>query len=219
MRIGFGMLAIAVLLASISRTIRVPLADGGYVSFPQCSLIGTFFSSNCIITFSPKQGKIDSVDLVQDYFDGPVMVMPSTNTNVFFCIYDGDVDWLVIKIDVSQEFHQIPRESPIHNLVRGSTCKIQRVRRVDTNDWDFVADALEKMPSKQFKDQSAGLDLLVYRLRNSQKDLAASLRNGVNGGQYADDDPIVLHYPTDYPSTNIPFTRRHKAQTPDTNSP
>jgi hypothetical protein len=194
MRIGLGMLVVVVLLASIPRTIRVPLKDGGEVSFPQPSLIGKFFSSSSTITFRPKQGKINSMDLEEDVFEGPAMVLSSTNTNVFFCIYDHDTDWLMIKIDLSQEFQPLSPQNPMHSHVLRSTCKIERVRRVDTNDWYFAAAALEKMPSKQFKDQSAGLDLLVYRLRNNQKDLAASMRNNCDSGQYEDDDPIPMHY-------------------------
>jgi hypothetical protein len=197
MRIGLGLLVVAVLLASISRTIHVPLTDGGYVSFLQPSLIGKFFSSSCAITFSPVHGKINSVVLDQNVFEGPLMVIPSTNTNVFLCIYDHDTDWLMIRIDLSQKFQPLSSQNPMQGHVLGSTCQIERVRRVDTNDWYFAASALEKMPSKQFKDQSVGLDLLVYRLRNDQKYLAASMRAGANSGQYEDDDPIPLYYPAE----------------------
>jgi len=187
-RVGLGMLAIAVLLAAIPRTIRVPMKDGGQVSFVQPSLIGKFFCSNCTIKFSPREGKTNSVELAQDTFDGPMMVVASTNTNVFICIYDFDVDLLLIRIDLSRKFEPLPPKSPLQGSLLGATCKIERVRSYESNDLYFVADALEKMPSKQFKDQSVGLNLLVYRLRNSQGFIAKTIRGEFSTNSRYEDD-------------------------------
>ena len=197
------MLAVAVLLASIPRTIRVPLKDGGQVSFVQPSLIGKFFCSNCTITFSPREGKTNSVKLAQDYFDGPMMVLASTNTNVFFCIYDYDVDLLIIRIDLSQEFVPLRPKSPLQYVLLGSTCKIERVRSYESNDLYFVADALEKMPSRQFKDQSVGLNLLVYRLRNSKGSLAKEIcAEFSNNSRYEDDNRVPVDHGNADPPTS-----------------
>jgi hypothetical protein len=183
---GLGILAVALLLLSIPRTIRVPLKDGGSVSFNQPSLIMSIFGSTSTVKICPKTGPTNYVDLEQDWFDGPCMVLPSTNTNVFFCIYDHDVDWQLIRIDVSQPFQTIPA-GPVSGHVFHSTCKIERVLKQDTNDWNFVAATLEKMPSKQYKDQSVGINLLVYRLRTSQSYLAASMRDFGDQGMYPGD--------------------------------
>jgi hypothetical protein len=196
-RIGLGMLAIAVLLASIHRTIRVPMKDGGQVSFVQPSLIGKFFCSNCTITFSPREGKTNSVELAEDEFHGPAMVLASTNTNVFYCIYDHDTDWLLIRIDLSRKFEPLPPKSPLKGGLRRAACKVERVRSYESNDWYFVANALDKMPSKQFKDQSVGLDLLVYRLRNSKGFFAKEIRGEFStDSRYEDDnrDPVIIDY-------------------------
>jgi hypothetical protein len=172
---------------SIPRTIRVPLKDGGSIIFTQhCLIPAMIFGATSEVRIYPKTGPTNYVDLEEDWFHGPCMVLPSTNTNIFFCIYDHDVDWQLIRIDASQPFQTIPG-GPLTGHVLRSTCKIERVLRQDTNDWNFVSTTLEKMPSKQYEDQSAKVTLLYYRTRYSQENLVADMRDFGSLGMYDGD--------------------------------
>ena len=184
---GFGVMLFLLLSAVTHRTINIPLNGGGSVTMENPSVLEWFFTSTCAITFSPRPGIVDSVDFGQGWFDAPIMVLPSTNTNVFLCIYDHDVDWQLIRIDLSQRFQPIPLDNPLHGIVRHSTCKIDRVPKSDANDWSYVAATLDKMPGRQYREQSRGLNLLFFRLRAAQKDVAASMRNFGDQGQYPGD--------------------------------
>jgi hypothetical protein len=193
--IGIGLLAVVILMASTHRSVLIPLKGGGSVTMTQPSVFEGLFDSKTTIKFDPNTGEPGNVELLHSFFCSPVIVIPSTNANVFLCVYDDDVDWQLIRIDLSQKFQGVPRESPLHSIVLHSTCKIERVMKSDsdTNDWNMAAATLAKMPANQFRNQSMNLNFGVYRLPYDQKQLVASLRTFRDHGLYPG-DPVFIQY-------------------------
>jgi len=183
-----AVLSYVILVVCTPRAISVSLQDGGSVHWIQPSLLTKCCSSStCVITFSLGAGGTKSVNLIQNSFQGPVMVLPSSNPNIIFCIYDDDNHYELIRIDISQQFQTLDPRSALYDFVKYSAYKIEAVVPRETNDWNFVASVLDRMPASKFKDQSIGLNLLIYRLRNSQKGLSTSMRKFGYDGPYPDE--------------------------------
>jgi hypothetical protein len=198
-----GFLTVILLSCVIHKTIDIPLIGGGSIRLTQPSVLELVFKSTSTMAFNSGPGKEDIVILRRDYFDSPVIVIPSTKSNLFFCVYDNDVDWQLIRVDVSGQFRPLPRTNPLCDVVQFATCKIERVLKTDTNDWNLVAIALEKMSETEYKDQSLGLNLFGYRVRADRKKLAASMRNFGDQGQYPG-DTIIPWYIKEYQKTHHP---------------
>jgi hypothetical protein len=132
-----------------------------------------------------------SLDMSQDFFDSPIIVIPSPNDDVFLCIYYYDVDTQLFKIDLSKGSKALPNGSILSAIILASNCKVERVLKDDTNDWALAANALEQMSGGQFKRVSIpSLDLVVFHKYYSQKLLAASMHNFGDQGQYPGDAVI-----------------------------
>src|SRR5665213_2862809 len=121
-----GFLTVILLLCVIHKNIEIPLIGGGSIRLTQPSVVELFFKSTSTMTFNSGPAKTDTVILRRDYFDSPVIVIPSTKSNLYFCVYDNDVDWQLIRVDVSGQFRPLPRTSPLCDVVQFATCKIER---------------------------------------------------------------------------------------------
>jgi hypothetical protein len=179
--------------ASRIRNIYFTLQSGSSVSVMSAPIRKLFSVSKCTIIINSGSAGSGRVDLLQSFSESPVIVIPSTVSNVFFCVYDNDVDWQLLKIDLGQPFTTLPPENPMRSKVLYSTCRIERVRKAETNDWNAVAAALDKMPAEQFRNQSVSFNFVVYRAHYSQKQIVASMRNSGDQGQY-EGDTIFLQY-------------------------
>ena len=132
------------------------------------------------ITFISEVGVTNRVTLYHNLFECPTMLLHGGRSNVFFCVYNHDVDWQLIRIELNEIFQPLPKDSPIRNLVLGSTCRIEQVSKEEKIDWDFVANILEQMSSREFKRRV----IASRAFRVNQKKLIASLRNFGDQGQY-----------------------------------
>jgi hypothetical protein len=175
---------VALTVVFFPRSITMPM-KGGYVvrivPAPYYRIVTHIVTSTkCVIYFDSSSSPSNTVELAEAYFNSPILVVQSTNVNTFWCIYDNDVDWQLLRINPTHPFRPIPKHNPIQSLVLRSTCEVERVVKADTNDWEFVAATLESMSSSQYVAASIHLPFIV----TSQKDLVTSLRHFGDQGQY-----------------------------------
>jgi hypothetical protein len=169
---------IIVILTSRSSEIR--LNDYWTVRVRRAPLIQSCHGSTCTMTFLSIGKETNTVVLGQDLFDSPAFILCSANSNVFYCIYDFDVDWQLIRIDQKQPFKPPSTKNPLQAVIRPSDCKVDRVPPRDVSDWDFAAKMVEEMSRSQFHKQSLGFGL-------NQERLVKILRSSGEQGQYSED--------------------------------
>jgi hypothetical protein len=87
----------------------------------------------CGIFYKPPNAQAGKVVLWQDFFDGPVMLLASTNANIILCLYDFDVDVRLFRIDTSQPFRALSQGSSINRILFFSNWDI---RYGKASDWD-----------------------------------------------------------------------------------
>src|SRR5690349_11664193 len=103
--------------------IDLPLKDGGRVRIVPASFLGTFRESRCLVTYTPKGGRGGTIALLETRIEWPVMVIPSTETNVLLCLYNFDMDLRLLRIDTEKKFTPFLPDSPLRFVVRESPWK------------------------------------------------------------------------------------------------
>lgn len=124
-----------------------------------------------------------------DLLNSPLIVIPSTNHNVFFCICMQDPYYVVVRMNIGQPFQKIPQQSPIEAEVVASNCRIDRVLERQSEDWAFITSQVEKMSARQYRRQCAAAISLfgLPLLHQPRKWLTASMRNHGDVGSFDDD--------------------------------
>jgi hypothetical protein len=153
----------------------------GVIHSTSSSLLRYIPRDKCILKFVSNEGVINQVTFHQDFFRSPILIIPSTRTNTFFCVYDNDVNWQLIRIDLGQQFRPLPQESPLRNRVLQSTCAIDRVSKQDFGTWTFVAETLENSNASNYGEW---ITCPGFPLRGNRKKLVASIRNCGDAGIY-----------------------------------
>lgn len=177
------LLGVLVALLSPHRT-KTSLPNGGSIEIHSPSFLGSLSDSTSRIEIKTISNQTFFLELLNN----PMIVIPSTNDNVLFCICMQDPYYVVVRMDISQPFRKIPRESPIEGTVVGSNCRIDRVLERQSEDWAFIASQVEKMPAHQYKRQCAtAISLFGISLHQPQKWLTASMRNHGDAGSFDDD--------------------------------
>lgn len=173
-------------IATIHRKINVVFENGGSVKMIAASILGSRSGSTCRIEIDSKSGKHARLDLFQDWSGGPTMVIPTTNENVFLCIYDYDVDFQLLRIDLSKKYRPLAASVFLKANVLHSDCEVTRVLKTDTNDWSIAVATIQRMPVRQYRRGVNGLELGIFSLHTTQKTLLKILRNFGDQGQYPD---------------------------------
>ena len=174
-------------IVTIHRKIDVKFKNGGTAKIRAASILASVFGSKCTIEIKSISGKHAEIALLQAWFDGPFMVIATTNENIFLCIYDHDVDFQLLRIDLSQKFQPLKANDFCKGIVIASDCKIARVLKADTDDWAIAVATIQQMPAGQYRRAVSGLELGFCSLHTTQKTLLDSLRNFGDQGQYPGD--------------------------------
>jgi len=130
-----------------------------------------FPEANTKMRVEMKSGRKGNVSLWQDVFDGPIYVLPGTNTNAFFCLYDFDTCYCLFRIDSGLPFQPVPTNSRLYRILFTSDCYI---REATYFEWHEVMDELQKTSSSDFSRQRMRLDL---RVRETPQSILNRLRS------------------------------------------
>ena len=169
--LGFVILFIIYLLVPHSKTI--PLAKGAQARVETASLLRSFRpEASCKIWYTPKSGPTGLIELWQDEFDGPMLLISSTNTNVLLCLYDYDVDMRLFRIDTTTAFRPLPPSSSINRILFTSTWDIKYGLNAD---WDEVEDYLRNASNSDFRKHHIPTTI---RVTSKSKDLDALTKFG-----------------------------------------
>jgi hypothetical protein len=188
-----------IFVVTVRHVANIPLNNHWSVRIRQPSFVKTIFGSTCRMTFTSKNGATNTVDFNQDYFNCPVFVLPSAESNALFCVYDYDVDWQLIKFTFNEPFTSIAADSPLWGMVTHCDCKVERITRGEVSNWNWVADAVGKMSSHEFRNQS--LSLGFFGFHPNRQELVMALRDFGKQGQYPG-DVVVPAYIAQYQKTN-----------------
>jgi hypothetical protein len=136
-----GMTVIFLALAvSWPQHIKTILGSGGSIKIHAASILQPF-SATCAIHLESKSGMSAETDLVQGWLDGPLIVVPSPDENIFYCVYDHDTDFQLLRIDLKAPFVPPARNTSLGDAILSSTCAVHRVKPGETNDWNAAAAA------------------------------------------------------------------------------
>ena len=141
----------------------------------QASLYQAFTDGQCEIHIETTSGKKANLTLYEGILDLPVIVLP-LSSNGCIGVYDYDVDFQLLKIDVSQPFQPMMSKLFVKSIVRNSSCKFDRVENGDTATWEAARIALQQLPAKDYKKQAAGFNLLFCTARTGQQTLVEELK-------------------------------------------
>jgi hypothetical protein len=186
--IVLALCAIAILSVSLHKSTQINRTNGISIRVTRSSLMAAISGAKCTIEYSNPNGHDARADLAQTLCEFPIMVVPMTNSDYFFCIYYNDIDIQLMKFCPGLPFKPLPQDDPIRSDVLRSTCEVKRVAKGDTDDWAFVANSLKVMSRQQFEKQSIPLaDFKVYRRFFDRTRLVRSLVNYGDQGQYPGD--------------------------------
>ncbi len=149
----------------------IPLANGAKARVEAASYIRSWRpEGSCKIWYTPKSGQTGLIELWQSAFDGPILLISSTNADVLLCLYDYDVDMRLLRIDTSKGFSPLPLSSSINYILFTSTWDI---RYASIAEWGEVQDYLRN---------ASGWDYGKYRIRAAvplapRKNIMESLGN------------------------------------------
>ena len=119
-----------------------------------------------------KPAKSGAIILWQDVFDGPVMLISSTNSNVLLCLYDFDVDVRLFRIDTLKQFTPLPPSSDINRILFSCTWDI---RYGTGDDWQEVSNYLRAASVADFRKHLIG-GSLRFKIGASQNNVIDSLK-------------------------------------------
>jgi hypothetical protein len=163
------------LLGAISRQIHLRFADGGYVVIRPASLWGLVRSTTCEIRYYPGEGKPGDVALTANCANRPLIVAPADRKGVLLCLYDlEDMGLWLVKIDTTKAFDSESLTNHLNEIVRASSCKIERGER---GDWFQVFEKLRGMTPDQYKAQALpDLDLGFVRFFRNKESLMPEVK-------------------------------------------
>jgi len=132
------------------RQCRVKFFSGGEVRVKSASFFGSCFGSKCRVTYTGSSGSGDIL-LFDGRPEGPLLVIPSSNSDVFYCLYDFDVGLRLLKIETNAKFHPFSAKSPLNHIVLASPWQISDGT---DSDWLVAEKYLTSLSQSQFKQQS-----------------------------------------------------------------
>lgn len=145
------------------------LGSNGYVRISKASFARSMFpEAYSTITYQPGWGEAGSIVLWQSVFDGPVMLMPSVNTNVLLCLYDYDTCFRLFRIHTDRIFKPLPANDDLKFILFSCTWEIED----GTTNWNEVLNHLRKVSPGDFARQTVAVGFRHY---NSPSNLLASL--------------------------------------------
>ena len=172
------LLVLVIVVLLLPQHIDTTLKTGGLIAVKAPSFLVSAAGGTCVISIKLKSGIMAQVDLVQGLLHTPLIVIPSTDENIFYCIYDHDTDFQLLKFDLNHTFHPLAKDEAMSSSILNSSCEVYRVKKVDTNDWVAAAEVLQEMSPDEYNRQViGGLRLGLFRIHTDRTVVLNSLRN------------------------------------------
>jgi len=149
-----GLALAIVMLGFVPWSKTVALSNGGYARFTPASFFNDLRlegEASSTISYQPKHGRAGKIVLWADLFDGPIMVMPASDTNVLLCLYDFDISLRLFRIDTSKEFKPLSPDNSIKRILFSSTWEIDYGTSAD---WEEVLNYVKNVSPSVFAHQS-----------------------------------------------------------------
>ena len=151
------------LVGSISRSINIPLHDGGILRIKPASFWGRYLSGKCSVVCQSKDGVSGIVAFTDNPYSGPFVVIPSDDDKIILCLYDlEDMGLRLVRIDTTQNFKPFSPGSHLNEIIQSSPWEVEQG---NAQDWKRMYDVLSAMSPDGFKRESVpGLDLGILRI-------------------------------------------------------
>lgn len=130
------------------RVVHINLGNGGGTTVRFPTMLASCRGSDARMTYKTASGLSGSVGLWVDLFHGPFAVASGRNSEVFFCLYNFDVDLRVLRINTAKAFKPFPPRTPattscLSGVVISSPWYIEEAK---IDDWETVLEYLRKNP-------------------------------------------------------------------------
>lgn len=154
---------------------KIPLRSG-YALVTKASFVRSLFpDAYSTISYRPDHGQAGAIVLWQDAFDGPVMLMSATDTNVLLCLYDYDTCFRLLRIHTDKGFKPLPPGDDLNRILFTCTWEVES----GTTSWDEVEGHLRNVSPRDFARETVTVGV---RGLNSASNLLATLVR--SGGRY-----------------------------------
>ena len=133
------LLAIILLAACIQPTAQSTLPGGDVVYLKGASLFQSVGGSSYRIIIQDVSKGTGQIELWQDLFHGPIVVVQAPELNGFLCLYEFDTDLRLIRIDPNLPFIPFTKSSCLPAIVCSSTWRIDEAK---IKDWQHILNCL-----------------------------------------------------------------------------
>lgn len=157
-----GLLFAFIIAGCFSWKVETSLPTGSIVRIKSAPFVMSFFDSQCEISYGQKSKNGGKILLLDSRPEGPIILIPSTNNKVFFCLYEFDVELRLLKIEPETVFRMFPTNSTLSEVVIESPWQISDG---DASDWHEAIQYLKHLSPNEFSQQSlSGINLLFFKI-------------------------------------------------------
>jgi hypothetical protein len=109
-----------------------------------------FREAKASFDYTTKKGDRGSFAFWEDIADGPIMLMQGKDTNILYCLYDFDVELILVRIDTSKPNNLSPLPDRLNRITFDSTWSLTEA---DFSEWQYVISELQHMSSRDYRRQ------------------------------------------------------------------
>ena len=144
----------------------VSLTNGGSVRINTVSTLRELRpGATATIEYQPPGRNIGTITLLQNFYGGPILTIPSMDTNVLFCLYENEGRLRLITFDCSKAFVPFAPSNTLTFIVLSSPWK---ARSAEVSEWQEAYSYLKKMKPSEFRRQSTPtLSFGIFRTHGS----------------------------------------------------
>ena len=140
---------LAAILWPFGGSIIIHLDNGAEITVSKASSMkGSRDIPTSKLYYKPEHGEGGTIHLLRTLIDSPVTLIASTNTHSLLCLYDADIDLVLIRIEVLANNGSLAYTGGLSKIVLSSTWPIARGT---TDDWAEILGYLKRTSDEQFR--------------------------------------------------------------------
>ncbi len=148
-------LTLAVVLTGLSVTTRIPLGNKTFVRVRTPSFWKALSGAPCALDYRSALGRGESVGTItlwRDLVNMPTLLIADGNDGSFFCLYQFDMDWRLLRIDPRRRFVSFPSDN--WSCLSNEVCSTPwEIKEADLSEWQRSLATVVRMSSSEFKRQ------------------------------------------------------------------
>lgn len=183
--IGIGILVVAAVTIGAfgTRSCEIKLSDGTVLQVtPAPTLASLCSEASDKIVCRTKDGKVGTINLLDDSDSGLAMVMPGMGDNCLLFLYYADVHYRLMRVDLNKKSSPFTSGSYLNYIVLSSDWNVEEGT---SNDWEAAYSNLTTVPKNVFNQQAVTTYLLgIVPTQYRRDDLRSEVKREINNTQH-----------------------------------